>query len=151
MNFDLTILGTGSAIPSFGRFSSAQVLHTHHKSFLIDCADGTQFQLRRYNVKTNRMGHWFISHLHGDHCFGIISVISTMGMLHHTNDIYIHAHPHLKPVLQAQLNYFCKDLPFKVFFEPIVLIVLLLVCIMYIVNGTYNSFIYMVNHYANKK
>lgn len=117
MNFNLTILGTGSAIPSFGRFSSAQVLHTHDKSFLIDCADGTQFQLRKYNVKTNRMNHWFISHLHGDHCFGLISVISTLGMLHHTGDIFVHAHPDLHPVLQAQLNYFCKDLPFQVHFE----------------------------------
>ena len=63
------------------------------------------------------MNHWFISHLHGDHCFGLISVISTLGMLHHTGDIYIHAHPDLHPVLQAQLDYFCKDLPFKVYFE----------------------------------
>ena len=117
MNFNLTILGTGSAIPSFGRFSSSQVLQTHEKSFMIDCADGTQFQLRKYEVKTNRMGHVFISHLHGDHCFGLISVISTLGMLHHTADMYIHAHPDLKKTLQPQLDYFCKDLTFKVFFE----------------------------------
>lgn len=119
MSFNLTVLGSGSAIPSFGRFSSSQVLQTHNKSFLIDCADGTQFQLRRYSIKTNRMCHWFISHLHGDHCFGLISVISTMSMLHHTNDIYIHAHPDLQPILQKQLDYFCFDLPFKVYFEPL--------------------------------
>lgn len=119
MNFELSILGTGSAIPSFGRFSSAQVLHTHNKSFLIDCADGTQFQLRKYGIKTNRMNHWFISHLHGDHCYGIISVLSTLGMLHHTGDIYIHAHPDLEPILKAQLDYFCKDLSFQVHFEPL--------------------------------
>ena len=119
MNFELSILGTGSAIPSFGRFSSAQVLHTHNKSFLIDCADGTQFQLRKYGIKTNRMNHWFISHLHGDHCYGIISVLSTLGMLHHTGDIHIHAHPDLKPILKAQLDYFCKDLSFQVHFEPL--------------------------------
>ena len=116
MNFNLTILGTGSAIPSFGRFSSSQVLQTHEKSFMIDCADGTQFQLRKYEVKTNRLGHVFISHLHGDHCFGLISVISTLGMLHHTADMYIHAHPDLKKTLQPQLDYFCKDLTFKVYF-----------------------------------
>lgn len=119
MNFELSILGTGSAIPSFGRFSSAQVLHTHNKSFLIDCADGTQFQLRKYGIKTNRMNHWFISHLHGDHCYGIISVLSTLGMLHHTGDIHIHAHPDLGPILKAQLDYFCKDLSFQVHFEPL--------------------------------
>ncbi len=119
MNFELSILGTGSAIPSFGRFSSAQVLHTHNKSFLIDCADGTQFQLRKYGIKTNRMNHWFISHLHGDHCYGIISVLSTLGMLHHTGDIHIHAHPDLEPILKTQLDYFCKDLSFQVHFEPL--------------------------------
>lgn len=119
MNFELSILGTGSAIPSFGRFSSAQVLHTHNKSFLIDCADGTQFQLRKYGIKTNRMNHWFISHLHGDHCYGIISVLSTLGMLHHTGDIHIHAHPDLEPILKAQLDYFCKELSFQVHFEPL--------------------------------
>ncbi len=119
MNFELSILGTGSAIPSFGRFSSAQVLHTHNKSFLIDCADGTQFQLRKHGIKTNRMNHWFISHLHGDHCYGIISVLSTLGMLHHTGDIHIHAHPDLEPILKAQLDYFCKDLSFQVHFEPL--------------------------------
>ena len=119
MNFELSILGTGSAIPSFGRFSSAQVLHTHNKSFLIDCADGTQFQLRKYGIKTNRMNHWFISHLHGDHCYGIISVLSTLAMLHHTGDIHIHAHPDLEPILKAQLDYFCKDLSFQVHFEPL--------------------------------
>lgn len=119
MNFELSILGTGSAIPSFGRFSSAQVLHTHNKSFLIDCADGTQFQLRKYGIKTNRMNHWFISHLHGDHCYGIISVLSTLGMLHHTGDIHIHAHPDLEPILKTQLDYFCKDLSFQVHLEPL--------------------------------
>jgi ribonuclease Z len=65
------------------------------------------------------MNHWFISHLHGDHCYGIISVLSTLGMLHHTGDIHIHAHPDLEPILKAQLDYFCKDLSFQVHFEPL--------------------------------
>ncbi|MBP5259303.1 MAG: ribonuclease Z [Paludibacteraceae bacterium] len=118
MNFELRVLGTGSAVPSYGRFSSSQVLHTHSKDFMIDCADGTQYQLRRLGVKNTRLGHIFISHLHGDHCFGLIALISTMSMLHHTNDIYIHAHPDLERLLQPQLDYFCYDLPFKVIFEP---------------------------------
>ena len=99
MNFELNVLGTGSAVPSYGRFSSSQVISTHGKDFMIDCADGTQYQLRKLGVKNTRMGHIFISHLHGDHCFGIIALLSTMGMLHHTNDIYIHSHPDLETLL----------------------------------------------------
>lgn len=117
MNFSLDILGSGSAIPSFGRFSAAQVLNTHGKSFMIDCADGTQFRMREMEIKTSRLGHLFISHLHGDHCFGIMAVISTMGMMHRTADFHIHAQPDLERLLQPQLDYFCKDLPFKVVFN----------------------------------
>lgn len=118
MDFNLRILGSGAAVPAHGRFSAAQVLETHGKSFLIDCADGTQYQIKRYDVHTSRMGHIFISHLHGDHCFGIVALLSTLGMTNHTNDIYIHSHPDLQKFLQPMLDYFCYDLTFKVCFEP---------------------------------
>ncbi|MBQ1851191.1 MAG: MBL fold metallo-hydrolase, partial [Paludibacteraceae bacterium] len=100
MNFKLNILGTGAAVPAHGRFSAAQVLETHNKSFLIDCADGTQHQFLNCNVKSTRLSHIFISHLHGDHCFGIIALLSTLGMTGHTNDIYIHSHPDLEALLR---------------------------------------------------
>lgn len=118
MNIHLDILGTGSAIPSYGRFSSSQVISMHDKSFMIDCADGTQFQMRSKGIRYNRLTHVFISHLHGDHCFGLPAFISTLGMLHHTSDLYIHSHPDLKALLQPWLDYFCQDLTFKVYFEP---------------------------------
>lgn len=118
MDFKLNILGTGAAVPAHGRFSAAQVLETHNKSFLIDCADGTQHQFLNCNVKSTRLSHIFISHLHGDHCFGIIALLSTLGMTGHTNDIYIHSHPDLEALLRPMLNYFCFDLDFKIYFEP---------------------------------
>ncbi len=118
MNFNVTILGTGAAVPAHERFSASQVLHTHNKSFLIDCADGTQHQFLKYGVKSTRMSHIFISHLHGDHCFGIIALLSTFGMTGHTNDIFIHSHPDLQRVLQPMIDYFCFDLGFKIKFEP---------------------------------
>lgn len=118
MDFKLNILGTGAAVPAHGRFSAAQVLETHNKSFLIDCADGTQHQFLNCNVKSTRLSHIFISHLHGDHCFGIIALLATLGMTGHTNDIYIHSHPDLEPLLRPMLDYFCFDLDFKIYFEP---------------------------------
>lgn len=117
MDFKLKILGCGSAIPAFGRYSSAQVLSTHGKNFLIDCADATQFRLKTLKINTTRLRHIFISHLHGDHCFGLISVISTFAMAHRNSDLYIHAQPDLKKILQPQIDYFCRDMEFKVIFE----------------------------------
>lgn len=118
MEFELQVLGSGSAIPSFGRFSSSQVLTTHGKSFMIDCADGTQFRMREMVINTSRLDHIFISHLHGDHCFGLMAVLSTLGMMNRTADMYIHSHGDLEKILKPHLDYFCKDLSYKVIFEP---------------------------------
>jgi ribonuclease Z len=70
-------------------------------------------------VKTNRQGHIFISHLHGDHCFGLIGLISTFGMLNRTADLHIHSQPDLEKILKPQLQYFCEDLSFTVIFHAI--------------------------------
>ncbi|HNZ84995.1 MAG: ribonuclease Z [Paludibacteraceae bacterium] len=118
MKAELTILGCGSAMPSYGRFSASQVLSVRDKSFMIDCADGTLFRMREIAIKTNRLNHIFISHLHGDHCFGLMAVLSTLGLMKRTADIYIHAHPDLENLLQPHLRYFCNDLTYKIFFVP---------------------------------
>jgi ribonuclease Z len=85
---------------------------------MIDCADGTQFQLRKYEVKTNRMGHVFISHLHGDHCFGLMGLISTLGLLGRTATLHIHAFPELETLMRPWLSYFCEGMPYEVEFHP---------------------------------
>ena len=115
----LTILGCGSALPTRKNFPSAQLLELRDKQFLIDCGEGTQIRMRQMGVRTNRLGHIFISHLHGDHCFGLIGLISSFGMLNRTADLHIHAQPDLEKILQPQLNYFCADLPFQVIFHAI--------------------------------
>ena len=115
----LTILGCGSALPTRKNFPSAQLLELRDKQFLIDCGEGTQIRMRQMGVRTNRLGHIFISHLHGDHCFGLIGLISSFGMLNRTADLHIHAQQDLEKILQPQLNYFCADLPFQVIFHAI--------------------------------
>ena len=119
MKTTLTILGCGSALPTRKNFPSAQMLEIREKQFLIDCGEGTQIRMRQMGVKTNRLGHIFISHLHGDHCFGLIGLISTFGMLNRTADLHIHAQPDLEVILAPQLKYFCEDLSFKVIFHSI--------------------------------
>lgn len=118
-NASLTILGCGSSLPTRKNFPSAQLLEIRDKQFLIDCGEGTQIRMRQMGVKTNRLGHVFISHLHGDHCFGLIGLISSFGMLNRTADLHIHAQADLERILEPQLAYFCAELPFKVVFHAI--------------------------------
>jgi len=115
----LTILGCGSALPTRKNFPSAQILMLRDKHYLIDCGEGTQIRMRQMKISNTRFGHVFISHLHGDHCLGLIGMISSFGMLSRTADLHIHAHPDLEKLMTPMLDYFCADLPFKVFFHAI--------------------------------
>ena len=115
----LTILGCGSALPTRKNFPSSQILEIRDKQYMIDCGEGTQIRMRQLGLKTVRLGHIFISHLHGDHCFGLIGMISSFGMLKRTADLHIHAQPDLEKILKPQLMYFCQDLPFEIIFHDI--------------------------------
>ncbi len=80
MSFELTILGSNSAVPAFGRHPSSQVLSLDGNKFLIDCGEGCQLQMSRYNIKRGKLDHIFISHLHGDHYFGLFGLINTLNL-----------------------------------------------------------------------
>lgn len=116
-NAKLTILGSGSALPIDFRFNASQVLHLDDKLYMIDCGEGAQIRLRKKKIKANAIGNIFISHLHGDHCFGLPGLISSLGMLGRTADIEIHAHPDLEKLIAPQIAYSCGDFPFKVNFH----------------------------------
>lgn len=119
MNIKLNIIGSGSALPTKNNFPSSQILEIRGKQFMIDCGEGTQIRMKQMKLKAPRLGHIFISHLHGDHCFGLIGLISTFRLLNRTADLHIHAHPDLEKLLQPQLDYFCAEAPFKVIFHHI--------------------------------
>ena len=116
--FDIHILGCGSALPTTRHQATSQVINIREKLFMIDCGEGTQVQLRRSRLRFNRLNHIFISHLHGDHCFGLIGLISTFGMLERTADLHIHCHPDLEKLMAPQLDFFCKGMTYQVFFHP---------------------------------
>ncbi len=117
MLFSVTILGSNSALPLSERNPSAQVLSVSERIFLIDCGEGTQLQMRRFNVNFSRINHIFISHLHGDHVFGLMGLISTFGLLNRKVDLHIYAHEELEKLLTPHINFFCTDLSYKVVFH----------------------------------
>lgn len=116
--FEVNILGCGSAVPTMQHFPSSQVVNFRDKLFMIDCGEGAQLQFRKSKLSFGRLNRIFISHLHGDHCFGLIGFISTLALMGRTGDLYIHAHADLETILRPQLDYFCRDNPFKVIIEP---------------------------------
>lgn len=116
--FEINILGCGSALPTMQHLPSSQVLNIRDKLYMIDCGEGTQLQFRKAKLSFSRLSQIFISHLHGDHCFGLIGLISTLGLLGRTGDLIIHAHEELEALLRPQLNYFCSELSFAVIIKP---------------------------------
>jgi len=117
--FALTILGNNSAIPAFDRNPTAQVLQTMDESFLIDCGEGTQMQLSKYKIKRSKINHIFISHLHGDHYFGLIGLLTSMSLLNRTQDLHLHAPPELEQLIGLQLNYASTHLSYPLHFHPL--------------------------------
>ena len=114
MKFSLTILGTSSALPTSSKNPTAHVLNIHERFFLIDCGEGTQMQLRRYGINISRINQIFISHLHGDHVFGLFGLISTLNLLGRKEDLHIYSYYQLDEILKGHLSYFDDDLGFKV-------------------------------------
>ena len=113
------ILGCGSALPTLKHYPSAQVVEVRGKLFLVDCGEGTQIQLRRSRLRFTKISAIFISHLHGDHCFGLIGMISTFGLLGRTAKLTIYGPEALGPVLRQQLDVFCQGLDYEVDFQAI--------------------------------
>ena len=119
MAFELTILGSGSATPTSERYPTAQVLNASGRFFLIDCGEGTQIQIRRQKIGFGKIKHIFISHLHGDHYYGLIGLISTFNLLGLKNDLHIYSPSQLKDIIQPQLDFIKGDLQFNIIFHPL--------------------------------
>lgn len=117
--FKIHILGCGSALPTIQHNASSQVVEIRGKIFMVDCAEGTQTQLRRSKINFQRLQAVFISHLHGDHCFGLIGMISTFGLMGRTAPLSIYGPKGLGPVLDMLITTFCDRLSFEVVFHPV--------------------------------
>lgn len=117
--FKVHILGCGSALPTLKHFASSQVVEIREKLFMVDCGEGTQIQLRRSRIRFTKISAVFISHLHGDHCFGLMGLISSFGMLGRTAPLHVYAPAEFETMLQAQIDLFCHGLEYEVRFHAV--------------------------------
>ena len=115
----VTILGNNSAIPAFDRHPTAQVVTLDDHLFLIDCGEGTQTQMNKYKIRRSRINHIFISHLHGDHYFGLIGLITSMGLLGRHQDLNLYGPAPLIDIFNMQLQVADTQLSFKLIFHPL--------------------------------
>jgi len=119
MKFEVTILGSSSATPVFNRNPSAQLLNCNEKYYLIDCGEGTQQQLAKYNLKAARIDYIFISHLHGDHYFGLIGLLSSLHLNGRSKPMQIFGPRPLLEILEIQFKYSDTTLRYPIEFFPI--------------------------------
>jgi ribonuclease Z len=119
MSFEITILGSGAALPTLKRNPSAQYINCNERHILIDCGEGTQNQIRRFGIKIQKIKHILISHLHGDHYFGLIGLLSTMSLLGRTDSLTIYAPSELEEIIKIQLKASGYNYDFKMNFTPL--------------------------------
>ena len=119
MNFTLYVLGTASALPTTERYASAQVLDVHGRLFMIDCGEGAQMRMRKAGLSFLKIEHICLSHIHGDHLFGLFGLLSTMSMLGRSSQLNIFAPPTFRPVLDFFLENFGEGMKFTVNHVPL--------------------------------
>src|SRR5476651_627716 len=116
MRFEVTILGSSSATPIFNRNPSAQALNINEHLYLIDCGEGTQQQMLRFDIKASRIDYIFISHIHGDHYLGLIGLLSSMHLNGRKKTLKLFGPPQLKEIIDLQFKYSETHLQFDIDF-----------------------------------
>lgn len=119
MSFELTILGSNSAVPIYGRHHTAQYLKIQNHCMLIDCGEGTQLQIQNYGLKAQKLEAIFISHLHGDHYLGLVGLLSSMHLMGRTTELTLFGPPELAEIITVQLKYSDTTLRYKLNFKAL--------------------------------
>ena len=119
MQFEVTILGSNGAIAAYDRFPSSQILNHNGNLFLIDCGEGTQFRINKFGIKRGRLDNIFISHLHGDHYFGLIGLLVSFNLNWREHPLSIYGPPGLEEIIQTQFKYSQTQLKYKIYFHTV--------------------------------
>ena len=113
----VTILGNNSAVPAFNRHPTSQVVSHDGNNFLVDCGEGTQIQMIKYKIRRGKISHIFISHLHGDHYFGLVGLLNTFGLLNHIQELHVYGPAPLQQIIVMQMKVAETILPYPLFFH----------------------------------
>jgi len=119
LQFEITILGSNSAVPIYGRHHTAQFLKIQNHHLLIDCGEGTQLRIQQYGLKAQRLEAIFISHLHGDHYLGLVGLLSSMHLMGRTRELSLFGPKDLAEIITLQLKHSDTTLRYKLNFKPI--------------------------------
>jgi ribonuclease Z len=115
----VTILGNNSAVPAFNRHPTSQVVTHDGNNFLVDCGEGTQIQMIKYKIRRSKISHIFISHLHGDHYFGLVGLLNTFGLLSHKQELHVFGPAPLQQIIEMQMNVAETELPYPLYFHTL--------------------------------
>ena len=118
-SFSVTILGSSSALPTSHRFPTSQVVRLNEQLYLVDCGEGTQIQLRKFGFKMGRINHIFISHLHGDHIYGLPGLISSLALYGKKGELHIYAHSELQPMMEGMMKFMNEITDLTVKYHPL--------------------------------
>lgn len=117
MQFELTILGSSGAIPAYDRHPTSHFINHNSHGYLIDCGEGTQMQMARYNIKRGRLDHIFISHLHGDHFFGLMGLLSAFNLNYRETPLHIYGPEGIEEIVKTHFKYSKTELRFELHFH----------------------------------
>lgn len=117
--FEINIIGCGAALPTPRHLNSTQVVNIREKLFMLDCAEGMQVGLRKMRLNISNIQAIFLTHMHGDHVFGLIGLLSTLGLLGRQQQLHIYGPAPLQSIFQPQIDYFCADSPFEIMLHEI--------------------------------
>ncbi len=116
----VTILGNNSAVPAFNRHPTSQVVSHDGTNYLVDCGEGTQIQMIKYKIRRGKISHIFISHLHGDHYFGLVGLLNTFGLLSHKQELHVYGPAPLQQIVEMQMNVAETVLPYPLHFHTLI-------------------------------
>lgn len=119
MKFEITILGSGSALPSLQRNPTSHLVNVRENYFLVDCGEATQLQMQKYKVNASKINHIFISHLHGDHYLGLIGFLTSQSLLGRTRELHLYANEELKTIIDIHLKVADSRLNYPMHFHPL--------------------------------
>ena len=115
----VTILGNNSAVPAFNRHPTSQVVSHDGNNYLVDCGEGTQIQMIKYKIRRGKISHIFISHLHGDHYFGLVGLLNTFGLLNHIQELHVFGPAPLQQIIELQMKVAETILPYPLHFHTL--------------------------------